>query len=391
MTDQLIYLDNNSTTPIDERVLESMIPFLTYNFANANSTHKFGLGAYDAVKLARTQVAQLIGAETNDIIFTSGATEAINLAIKGIVENYHTKGKHIITVATEHKAVLDTCSHLGSKGYEVTFLPVQHDGIVDLDLLKSKLRDDTILVSVMYVNNETGVIQPIREIAALTHSYGALFMTDATQAVGKIPLDVDFLGIDLLSMSGHKIYAPKGVGVLYARQRTTRVKLYPLLHGGGHERGFRSGTLNVAGIVAMGRACEIAKNEMVSNHNQILSLRDYLETELLKIKDTHLNGNFSQRLHNVSNICFKGADSDAIIIGLSNPIDDKPLIAVSSGSACTSSSVEPSHVLTAMGLNESDAYSSIRFSLGKFNTKCDIDITIEAINNVVSGLRSMVI
>src|ERR1039458_1872432 len=251
----LIYLDNNATTPIDKRVLEVMMPFLTDNFANANSTHHFGVGAYDAVKNARLQVADLIGAETHEIIFTSGATEAINLAIKGVAENYKDKGKHIITVATEHTAVLDTCKYLETKGYEVTYLPVLPDGLIDLDLLKNALRPDTILVLVMYVNNETGVIQPIKEIAAMAHDAGALFMIDATQAVGKLPINVDDMGIDLMTFSGHKIYAPKGVGALYIRQRGNRVKLQALIHGGVHERGFRSGTLNVPGIVALGCAC----------------------------------------------------------------------------------------------------------------------------------------
>jgi len=387
---QIIYLDNNATTPIDKRVLDAMMPFLTDNFANANSTHQFGVGAYEAVKVARSQVSELVGAETNEIIFTSGSTEAINLAIKGVAENCVGKGKHIVTVATEHSAVLDTCRHLETKGYEVTYLSVKPDGIIDLSELETVLRNDTILVCVMYVNNETGVVQPIKKIAELSHAVGALFMSDATQAVGKIPVNVDALGIDLLSMSGHKIYAPKGVGALYVRQRVNRVKLPALLHGGGHERGLRSGTLNVAGIVALGKACQIAQTEMKKNSESILALRNYLETELLKVEGTTVNGNLSERLYNVSNICFRGADSDAVIMGLSNSENDLPLIAVSNGSACTSTSFEPSHVLTAMGLSETDAFSSIRFSLGKFNTKKEIDIVINAVKNVVSGLRAMV-
>ena len=386
---EVIYLDNNATTPIDERVLEIMLLYLKENFANANSTHLFGVDAYNAVKKARQQVSELISAETNEIIFTSGATEAINLAIKGVAENYQTKGKHIITVSTEHSAVLDTCGYLEKKGFEVTYLPVKSDGIIDLDILISSLREDTILVSVMYVNNETGVIQPLKEIAELAHSVDAIFMSDCTQAVGKISVDVDELGIDLLCFSGHKIYAPKGIGALYVRQRNNRIKIPALLHGGGHERGLRSGTLNVPGIVALGLACELTKKEMDSDIEKILSLRNHLESELLKIEDTSINGSISERLYNVSNILFKGVDSDAMIMGLSNPETESPLIAISNGSACTSASVEPSHVLSAMGLNEVDAFSSIRFSLGKFNSKDEIDTVINNVKSVVNSLRKM--
>ena len=387
---QIIYLDNNATTPIDKRVLDAMMPFLTNEFANANSTHQFGVAAYEAVKSARIQVSELIGADANEIVFTSGSTEAINLAIKGVAENYLSKGKYIVTVATEHSAVLDTCKHLESKGYEGTYLSVKSDGLIDLSELKSVLREDTILVSVMLANNETGVLQPIKEISELAHAVGALFMTDATQAVGKIPVNVDALGIDLLCMSGHKLYAPKGVGALYVRQRMNRVKLPALIHGGGHEKGLRSGTLNVPGIVALGSACALAQKEMKQNAESILSLRNYLETELLKVDGTTVNGNTETRLYNTSNILFSSADSDAVIMGLSNPESDSPLIAVSNGSACTSTSIEPSHVLVAMGLDETAAFSSIRFSLGKFNTKKEIDVVIDAVKNVVRGLRAMV-
>jgi len=387
---QVIYLDNNATTQIDKRVLDAMMPFLTNEFANANSTHQFGVKAHEAVKSARVQVAELIEAETHEIVFTSGSTEAINLAIKGVAENYQSKGKHIVTVATEHSAVLDTCQYLEIKGFEVTYLTVNSDGLIDLDELKAALRDDTILVSVMLANNETGVIQPIKEIAELSHGVGALFMSDATQAVGKIAVNVDDFGIDLLCLSGHKLYAPKGVGALYVRQRMNRVKIPALLHGGGHEKGLRSGTLNVPGIVALGEACAIAKRELSKNAESIGALRDYLETELLKIDGTSVNGNIAERLFNTSNILFRGADSDAVIMGLSNPETDLPLIAVSNGSACTSASIEPSHVLTAMGLDEVAAFSSIRFSIGKFNTKKEMDIVIDAVKNVVSSLRSMV-
>jgi cysteine desulfurase len=387
---QVIYLDNNVTTQIDKRVLDAMMPFLTHEFANANSTHQFSVHAYEAVKSARVQVSELIGAEAHEIVFTSGSTEAINLAIKGVAENYQSKGKHIVTVATEHSAVLDTCQYLESKGFENTYLAVKSDGLIDLDELKTVLRDDTILVSVMLANNETGVIQPIKEIAELSHNVGALLMSDATQAVGKISVNVDELGIDLLCLSGHKLYAPKGVGALYVRQRMNRGKLPALLHGGGHEKGLRSGTLNVPGIVALGAACFIAQKEMAKNAESISALRDYLETELLKIDGTSVNGNVDNRLYNTSNILFRGADSDAVIMGLSNPDNDLPLIAVSNGSACTSASIEPSHVLTAMGLDEVAAFSSIRFSIGKFNSKKEIDIVIDAVKNVVSSLRSMV-
>lgn len=387
---QVIYLDNNATTQIDKRVLDAMMPFLTNEFANANSTHQFGVHAYEAVKSARVQVAELIGAEAHEIVFTSGSTEAINLAIKGVAENYQSKGKHIVTVSTEHSAVLDTCQYLETKGIEVTYLSVKVDGLIDLDELKTVLRDNTILVSVMLANNETGVIQPIKEIAKLSHGVGALFMSDATQAVGKIAVNVDELGIDLLCLSGHKLYAPKGVGALYVRQRMNRVKIPALLHGGGHEKGLRSGTLNVPGIVALGETCAIAKRELSKNAESIGTLRDYLETELLKIEGTSVNGNTSSRLFNTTNILFRGADSDAIIMGLSNPENDLPLIAVSNGSACTSASIEPSHVLTAMGLDEVAAFSSIRFSIGKFNTKNEMDIVFDAVKNVVRSLREMV-
>lgn len=388
---EIIYLDNNATTRIDPRVLDAMMPYLTDSFANANSTHHFGVGASEAVKIARKQVADLIGAETNEIIFTSGATEAINLALKGFSETYKKKGKHIITVSTEHAAVLDTCKYLESQGFDITYLAVQKDGLIDLDELKYALRDDTILVSVMYVNNETGVIQPIKEISRLAHSVDAVFMTDATQAVGKIPINVDEIGIDLMCFSGHKIYAPKGVGALFVRLRNPyHIKLTALLNGGGHENGYRSGTLNVPGIVGLGSACLFAKKEMKKIAEQILKLRNYLESELLKIEGTRINGNKENRIFTTSNICFKDADSDAIIIGLSNPDNDIPLIAVSNGSACTSASIDPSHVLMSMGLKEKEAFSSIRFSLGKFNTKDEIDFVVDSVKNVVYSLRAMV-
>ena len=387
----VIYLDNNATTPIDPIVLEAMMPFLTHSYANANSTHQFGVDAYEAVKTARKQVADLIGADVNEIIFTSGATEAINLAIKGVAENYSDRGKHIITVSTEHHAVLDTCQYLETKGFVITYLPVESDGLIDLKILQKELRPDTILVSVMYVNNETGVIQPIKEIAQLAHSAGALFMTDATQAVGKMPVNVLNDDIDLLCFSGHKFYAPKGIGGLFIKQRRpNKVKLPALIHGGGHERGLRSGTLNVPGIVALGRACELASKEMKANEARVKVLRDYLETELLKIEGTHINGSTEKRLYNVTNLCLEGIDSEAVIMGLSDIENDSPLIAVSNGSACTSTSIEPSHVLLAMGLTELTAFNCIRFSLSKNNTIEELDIVINAVRKTASMLRALV-
>lgn len=370
-----IYFDNNATTPIDKRVLDAMFPFLTDNFANASSTHHFGISANEAVKNARVQVADLIGAEENEIIFTSGSTEAINIALKGVAENYSAKGKHIVTVSTEHYAVLDTCKHLESKGYEVTYLPVSKDGLIDLNELKNSLRSDTILICVMYVNNETGVIQPVKAIAQLTHNAGALYMCDATQAVGKIEIDVDALGIDLLCMSGHKMYAPKGLGALFVRQRMNRVKLSPLIHGGGHEKGLRSGTLNVPSIVALGKASEISQQEMKQDSERISTLRNELEKELLKIEGTFVNGKIENRTFNTTNICFHGSDANVMIGRMKN-------VAVSNGSACTAAVVEPSHVLVSMGLSDDDAFASIRFSLGKFNTENEVKSVVKIISEL---------
>lgn len=369
-----LYLDYNSTTPIDPRVLDAMLPFLKDNFANPSSTHHFGQNINEKVKEAREQSANFINAEPNELIFTSGATEAINLAIKGVAASYSAKGKHIITVATEHKAVLDTCKDLEKKGFEVTYLPVQKNGLIDLAELQKAIRTDTILVSVMYVNNETGVIQPIKEIAKLAHDKGALFMTDATQAVGKIEIDVNDLGIDLLCFSGHKMYAPKGIGALYVKNK---VKLTPQVHGGGHEQGLRSGTLNVPGIIALAKACEIASVEMALNQKNITALRDKLETELLKLPNTSINGIIENRIFNTTNICFKGQDANVLIGRMKN-------IAVSNGSACSSAVVEPSHVLKAMGLSDEEAFASLRFSLGKYNTDEDVDIVVSKLNELIN-------
>lgn len=373
MGDLNIYLDNNATTPVDPTVLEVMMPFLTNNFANASSTHQVGLSANAAVKIARQQISELIGAEASELVFTSGATEAINLAIKGIAENYRSKGNHIITVQTEHAAVLDTCRYLESQGYKVTYLSVSTDGLIDLNELKNALGDDTILVSVMHINNETGIIQPIRKIAQLAHEVGALFVCDGTQAIGKIPVDVEDLGVDLLAFSGHKFYAPKGVGALYVK---TGTRLPALLHGGGHEKGLRSGTLNVPGIVALGAASDLARKKMQDDAIHIGHLRDRLEQQLLQIPGAYVNGNTENRLYNVTNICFPGQDANVIIGRLKT-------IAVSNGSACTSAILEPSHVLQAMSLSDDDAFASIRFSLGRFNTEKDIITTVEALSAIM--------
>lgn len=376
VSQNISYLDYNSTTPIDPRVLDAMLPFLKENFANPSSSHYFGTIINEAVRSAREKVADLIGADKKGIIFTSGSTEAINIALKGVAQSYSQKSKHIITVSTEHKAVLDTCKYLESIGYEVTYLSVQQNGLIDLSELKSSLRSDTILVCVMFVNNETGVIQPIKEIASFAHEVGALFMTDATQAGGKIEIDVDDFGIDILCLSGHKMYGPKGIGALYVRKG---IKLPAYTHGGGHENGLRSGTLNVAGIVALGKACEIAEQEMKQDAERIELLRSGLENELLKIPDTFMNGSKENRIYNVSNICFKGLDANVIIGRMKN-------IAVSNGSACTAAIVEPSHVLRAMGLCDDDAFASIRFSLGKFNTVEEIKTVIKTISELTKTM-----
>jgi cysteine desulfurase len=378
---QIIYFDNNASTQVDKRVLEAIMPYLTYEYGNPNSTHQLGLNAYSAVQNARIQVSNLIDAEPNEIVFTSGSTEAINLGIKGVAEKYTKKGKHIITVSTEHSAVLDTCKNLESKGYEVTILPVRPDGILELDRLEEVLRSDTILVSVMYVNNEIGVIQPVKQVAELCHKFGALFLCDATQAIGKIPVNVDDIGIDLMCLSGHKFYAPKGIGALYVRNTNNKVHISALLHGGGHEGGLRSGTLNVPGIVSLGAACEIAKIDMGDDAKRISILRDKLERNLLEFNGTYVNGSKENRMYNISNICFKGIDANILIGRLKN-------IAVSNGSACTSSNMEPSHVLKAIGLSDDDAYSTIRFSLGRFNTENEVHLVLNTFNNYLHRTQS---
>lgn len=334
---QPIYLDNNATTPLDPRVLEAMLPYFTEKFGNAASrNHAFGWVAEEGVDYAREQVAKLIGCTEKEIIFTSGATEADNLAIKGVFEMYKEKGNHIITAVTEHKAVLDTCKHLEKNGARVTYLGVKEDGLIDLAELEAAMTPETILVSIMYGNNEIGVIQPVKEIAAIAHKHGALFMTDATQAVGKIPVDVNADGIDLMAFSAHKMYGPKGVGVLYVRRKNPRVKVTAQMDGGGHERGMRSGTLNVPGIVGLGKACELCRLEMESESVRLSALRDKLETTLNKMEESYVNGNTQHRLPHVANISFKYVEGEGLMMAMSD-------LAVSSGSACTSASLEPSY------------------------------------------------
>ncbi|MEM7374505.1 MAG: cysteine desulfurase family protein [Bacteroidota bacterium] len=382
MNSDFIYLDHNATTPLDERVLQEMMPFLTSVYGNAASTHRFGKQAKDAVDQAREQVADLIGAESKEIIFTSGATEGINLAMKGLAAQARDR-RHIITLQTEHSAVIDTAKYLEDIGFEMTYLPVQENGLLDVSLLREAIRADTLLVSVMYVNNETGVIQPIQGIAAIAHEAGAYFMTDATQAVGKLPLDVENLGIDLLTLSAHKFYGPKGVGALYVRRRNPfRARVQALLHGGGHERGMRSGTLNVPGIVGLGAAAHLASEEMENDAARIGGLRDDLEARLLDIGHSWVNGSPEHRLWNISNIGFRGVDADALMMVMKN-------IAVSNGSACTSMIVEPSHVLRAMGLSEEEAFSSIRFSLGRGNTMSEIEKVVQEVRRAVEILSAM--
>ena len=379
-----IYLDHNATTPMDPRVLETMIPYFTENFGNAASrNHSFGWHAEEAVDYAREQIAQLIGADPKEIIFTSGATEGNNLGIKGVYEMYASKGNHIITCTTEHKAVLDTCKHLEKLGAEVTYLEVQPDGLIDLKQLEAAMKPTTILVAIMYANNEIGVIQPVKEIGAIAKKHGALFFTDAVQAVGKIPVDVIADGIDIMSFTAHKMYGPKGVGALYVRRKNPRVKVTAQIDGGGHERGMRSGTLNVPGIVGFGKAAEIAKTDMAGDTERVSKLRDKLENALKLIDETYVNGNPAHRLPHVSNISFKYVEGEGLMMGFNKDI------ALSSGSACTSASLEPSYVLKALGLGDDLAHSSLRFGLGRYTTEEQIDFTIKAVTDTVLKLREM--
>ena len=379
-----IYLDHNSTTPMDPRVLEAMLPYFLENFGNAASrNHSFGWQAEEAVDYAREQIAQLIGADPKEIIITSGATEGDNLGIKGVFEMYATKGNHIITCTTEHKAVLDTCKHLEKSGAEVTYLEVQPDGLIDLKQLEAAMKPTTILVAIMYANNEIGVVQPVKEIAAIAKKHGALFFTDGVQAVGKIPVDVIADGIDIMAFTAHKMYGPKGVGALYVRRKNPRVKVTAQLDGGGHERGMRSGTLNVPGIVGFGKACELARLEMAADTERISKLRDKLENALKQIDESYVNGNPAHRLPHVSNISFKYVEGEGLMMGFNKDI------ALSSGSACTSASLEPSYVLKALGLGDDLAHSSLRFGLGRYTTEEQIDFTIKAVTDTVLKLREM--
>jgi cysteine desulfurase len=379
-----VYLDNNATTQMDPRVLEAMSPYFLRHFGNAASrSHSFGWEAEEAVEYAREQVAQLIGAEPKEIIFTSGATESDNLAIKGVLEMYPAKGNHIITVVTEHKAVLDTCKHLEKPGGEITYLDVKTDGLIDLNELEKAIRPNTILIAIMYANNEIGVIQPIKEISAIAKKNGVLFFTDAAQAAGKIPVDVIKDGIDLMAFSAHKMYGPKGVGALYLRRKNPRVRVTAQIDGGGHERGMRSGTLNVPGIVGFGKACELCRIEMGKDTNQIKKLRDQLESELLKLDEVYVNGSVEHRLPNICNLSFKNADSEGLMLGFNKNI------AVSSGSACTSATLEPSYVLKALGVQDDLAKAAIRFGLSRFTTEEEIDYAIDQVSATVLKLREV--
>ena len=380
-----VYMDYNATTPCDPRIVEDMTPYFTKHFGNAASrTHAFGWEAEEAVELARERIANLIGAEPKEIVFTSGATESDNLAIKGVYELYGSKGNHIITCETEHKAVLDTCKHLEKNGAEITFLKVNADGLIDLKELEAAIKPTTILIAIMYANNEIGTIQPICEIGRIAKKHSVLFFSDATQAVGKIPVNVIDDGIDMMALSSHKMYGPKGVGALYVRRKNPRVKLAAQIDGGGHERGIRSGTLNVPGIVGFGKAAEIATNEMKNDSNRLSILRDKLERALLKIDEIKVNGSIEQRIPNVTNISFKYVDGGALMSGLNKTI------AVSTGSACSSASMEPSYVLKALGLEDDLALSSLRFSPGKYTTEEEIDYVVEKVTSVVHELRALI-
>jgi cysteine desulfurase len=381
-----IYMDNQATTPLDPRVLEAMMPWLTTKFGNAASrSHSFGWEAEAAVEQAREQVAALIGASAKEIVFTSGATESDNLAIKGIAEAYGERGNHIITQVTEHKAVLDTCHRLEKSGCRVTYLPVDSDGLINLDDLRSAIDDSTILVTIMAANNEIGVIQPIAEIGRLCRERNVFFHSDAVQAAGKIPLDVNAMNIDALSLSAHKLYGPKGVGALYVRRRNPKVEIAEQINGGGHERGMRSGTLNVPGIVGFGKACEIAAEEMAAEAERLRLLRDRLRQRLESSLDqVRVNGTIDpeQRLPGNLNMSFAGVEGEALLMGLSD-------VALSTGSACTSAALEPSYVLRALGLGDEIAHSSLRFGLGRFNTEAEIDYTADRLIEVVQNLREL--
>ena len=379
-----IYLDNHATTRMDPRVLEAMLPYFTEYFGNAASrNHEFGWVAEQAVDKARKQIADLIGANAREIIFTSGATESDNLAIKGVAEMYAEKGNHIITAATEHKAVLDTCKKLEKHGYRVTYLPVKGDGLVDLDMLRESITDKTILVTIMYANNEIGVVQPVTEIGKICRERGVLFHTDGVQAIGKVPVDVNKQNIDIMSITGHKLYGPKGVGALYVRRRNPRVQITAQMDGGGHERGMRSGTLNVPGIVGLGEACAIAHREMPEEMQRMRYLRDRLRSKLeAGLDEVYINGSMEHRLPHNLNMSFAYVEGESLLMGIND-------VAVSSGSACTSATLEPSYVLKALGLGDDIAHSSIRFGIGRFNTEEEIDYVADKLIDVVTKLREL--
>jgi cysteine desulfurase len=379
-----IYMDNHATTPVDPRVLDAMLPYFTDRFGNAASrNHSFGWQAEEAVEVARKQVAALVGATAKEIVFTSGATESDNLAIKGGARMYREKGNHLVTVVTEHKAVIDTCKHLEKDGFEVTYLPVGRDGLIDLDRLREAITDRTILVSIMAANNEVGVLQPIDEIGRITRERGVLFHTDAVQAAGKVPFDVNASNVDMASLSAHKIYGPKGVGALYVRRRNPRVLLTPLIDGGGHERGMRSGTLNVPGIVGFGKAAAICREELASEAARLTALRDRLYDGLRRnLGEIFVNGSLEHRLPGNLNVSFAYVEGESLLMGIND-------VAVSSGSACTSATLEPSYVLKALGTSDELAHSSIRFGLGRFNTEEEVDFVVEKLSGVVKRLREM--
>lgn len=379
-----IYLDYNATTPCDPRVVAEMLPYFTEVYGNAASrTHSYGWAAQEAVEQAREQVARLIGAGPKEIVFTSGATEAVNLALKGVFERYASKGTHVITCATEHKAVLDTCGHIEKSGGAVTYLPVDSTGVIDPARVEAAITPGTILIAVMYANNETGTVHPVREIGAIARKHGIPFFCDATQATGKIPVDVDADNIDMLSFSAHKIYGPKGAGALYVRRKNPRVLLTAQIDGGGHEKNMRSGTLNVPGIVGFGKAAELSLEEMGTDGARLSVLRDRLEHSLLQIPHTYVNGRRDSRLPHVTNISFQYIESQSLLMSLSKEV------ALSSGSACTSASMEPSYVLKAMGLDDDLAYASLRFSLGRFTTSEQIDRVIPLVARSVADLREV--
>ena len=379
-----VYMDNHATTAVDPRVLDAMLPYFTEKYGNAASrNHEFGWKAEEAVESARGQIARLIHASPREIVFTSGATESNNLAIKGVAEAHRAKGNHIVTQATEHKAVLDTCKRLEKYGFEVTYLPVDRDGLIDLESLRRAITPKTILISIMHANNEIGVIQPIEQIGKIAKEKKVLFHVDAAQSVGKIAVDVEKFGVDVLSISAHKLYGPKGVGVLYVRRKDPRVELAPMIDGGGHERGLRSGTLNVPGIVGLGKASEICQKEMTEESERLRRLRDKLNDAITsRLDDTFLNGSMAHRLPNNLNLSFVGVEGDALLMGIND-------VAVSSGSACTTATLEPSHVLRALGVPEDLAHSSIRFGLGRFNTEEEVDYVANRVVETVKRLREL--